>query len=124
MASAFRTSQRDRPEYRGTGDLPLFEVGQQHSNAQKRAHDRRRVLTWFVAYRRGTADDCSDGLGMDVLAVRPRATELVDERCLAKTKLPRRPTQHGGTAAVLEVTPAGERELRRLQVTGDGDAAA
>lgn len=95
--------------------LALFEPGQPHSNAAKRRLDRQRVLTWFCAYQRGTADECADGLGMDVLAVRPRVTELAKKGWLMKTASLRRPTRHGGTAAVLVVTVDGQAEFRRLQ---------
>lgn len=91
--------------------VSLFEPGQQHSSAEKRKLDRQKVLTWYAAYVQGTADECSEGLGMDVLAVRPRVTQLVDDGCLIKkTDLPRRPTRHGGTAAVLELTETGRQE--------------
>jgi len=94
----------------------LFEPGQRHSSRAKRALDRRKVLTWYVAYQRGTPDECAAGLGMDRLCTRPRISELTDEGLLRERKdLPRKPTGKGGTAGVWEITLEGERELRRLQ---------
>ncbi len=110
-----RGIQRDRPLLDRVEDLPLWEPGQRHSNAAKRAMDRRRILTWFVAYRQGTADEAAIGLGMDRLAVRPRVTELGKTLLLRMTDLPRRPSGKGGTSAVWEVTEAGISELRRMQ---------
>jgi predicted ArsR family transcriptional regulator len=99
----------------------LWSPGQQCSSPAKRKLDRQKVLTWFVAYQQGTADEAAEGLGMDVLAVRPRVTELVKRGLLVKSERPRRPTRHGGTAAVVEVTLAGEREQAAKQ---RDDAAA
>lgn len=120
MAQAFRTSQRDHSgntvaieHALDQGAQPsLWQQGQQHSNATKRAVDRRRVLTWFVGNQRGTPDECAEGLGMDILAVRPRVHELADAGCLAKTDAPRRPTGRGGTAAEYRVTDGGLVEYR------------
>ena len=96
----------------------LFHQGQRHSSAAKRALDRRKVLTWYTAYRMGTPDECAKGLGMDILAVRPRVTELTNDGLLSQTDLPRRSTGRGGTSAVWEATSLGERELRRMQEGG------
>ena len=91
---------------------PLFDLGQRHSNAAKQARDRRKVLAWYVAYRQASPDEAAKGLGMDILAVRPRVTELTESGCLRETDLPRRSTGRGGTAAVWAVTLAGEREYQ------------
>ena len=101
---------------------PLYEPGQRHSNAAKRAHDRRRVLVWFLDNLTGTADDCAEGLGMDRLCVRPRTSELLGLKLLIKRPdLPRKSTGIGGTAGVLEITLKGERIAREMQ---ESEAAA
>jgi predicted ArsR family transcriptional regulator len=112
---AFRAAD-PRPRSLGTPPdqgLSLFDPGQRHSNAAKRKSDRRRALTWFVAHQRGSADDCAEGLGMDVLAIRPRCTELVQAGLLEKLAGSRRRTRHGGSAGVLQISEAGESEWRR-----------
>jgi hypothetical protein len=110
---AFQPRLREPPPDQGTCGLALFEPGQRHSNAAKRKLDRYRVLMWFVAFQRGTPDECSAGLEMDRLCTRPRITELTDDGCLVERKdLPRKPTGKGGTAGVWEITAAGEAEYR------------
>ena len=76
-----------------------------------RSIDRMRVLMWFAVHVFGTPDECSEGLQLDILRVRPRVTELTKDGLLLRTHFPRRSTGRGGTAGVCSISQGGRRAV-------------
>jgi hypothetical protein len=60
---------------------------------------RNRALACLRQYGQLTADECAGRMGEDILAIRPRFTELYRKGAISKTKL-RRPTRSGTNATV------------------------
>jgi len=69
---------------------------------------RGRVLAWFQQGNEGTADACAALLGEDILAIRPRVTELHKQGWLEHTGQ-RRKNASGASAHVWRITTARAR---------------
>jgi hypothetical protein len=59
-----------------------------------------------------TADETAERMGEDILAIRPRFSELYRQGAIRKTTL-RRPTRSGTKATVWELAPAGDDQGQR-----------
>jgi hypothetical protein len=60
---------------------------------------RNKVRNWYAAGHTGTADDCANAIGENILSVRPRVSELRASFLLEKTG--ERHISNGGKAAAV-----------------------
>lgn len=95
--------QQQYPAKAGYKDPGISRENAKRIDSTGRAGDlRKRVRDLYASGFEGTADEAAARLGEDLLAVRPRCTELTKTNVLERTPVRRRGAG-GGSAAVLRI---------------------